>query len=196
MIPFGEDFKPSLNFRPYQAIIIVAIILFCGLMFIGPLLSGELPGIIILCGMIILLVALIIGLIWVSLYYESVIYHLNKTEMTWKRGVWFKKTGIVPYNRITNVDIVQGPIMRLFHISHLKIQTAGYSGDISSEISLQGIEDPEPLRALIMDFVRGRPSVAAVTGSELSGVSSDNTRQDMAALLAEVTAIRKLLEKK
>jgi hypothetical protein len=130
------------------------------------------------------------------LYDQSIAYHLNKTEITWKRGVWFRRTGIVPYNRITNVDIVQGPLMRLFHISNLKIQTAGASADGHPEISLVGIEEPESLRAFIMDFVRGNPSVAAVTGAENAGVSSNYTNSDMAALLKEVETIRKLLESK
>ena len=132
---------------------------------------------------------------WAGLYYHTVVYHLNKTEMTWKRGVWFRQTGIVPYNRITNVDIVQGPVMRLFQISNLTIQTAGYSGAGMPEIALKGIEDPESLRALIMDFVRTQPSVSAVTGTETAGVSFNANTED-SELFAEVKLIRKLLESK
>ncbi|MEM2082887.1 MAG: PH domain-containing protein [Nitrososphaerota archaeon] len=33
-------------------------------------------------------------------------YKLTEDEIIWKRGVWFKSTGIVPYNRITNIDVV------------------------------------------------------------------------------------------
>ena len=112
--------------------------------------------------------------------------------MTWKRGVWFRKTGIVPYNRITNVDIVQGPVMRMFGISNLKIETAGgNAGKSSAEIQLEGIADPEPLRAMIMDFVRGNAPSPAATGVDFGRRSAP---ADMQALLAEVTAIRKLLE--
>ena len=195
MVPFEEDFKPSLQYKPYLAITIVVTIIFFWLASVGTLYINEEIGIIPIAVTILFIVALIIALAWVVLYYQSVVYHLNKTEMTWKRGVWFRRTGIVPYNRITNVDIVQGPVMRLFHISNLKIQTAGSSGDGIPEISLEGIEEPEPLRALIMDFVRGQPSVAAVTGAETAGVPS-NTNPDMNALLEEVSEIRKLLESK
>lgn len=135
-------------------------------------------------------------LIWVPLYYKSIVYHLNDTEMSWKRGVWFKKTGIVPYNRITNVDISQGPVMRLFKISNLQIQTAGNSGGkAGSEISIIGVEDAEPLRAFIMDFVRGTAPVTAVTGGDDKAppLSSASTA-DLSQLLSEVEKIRKLLE--
>ena len=195
MVPFEKDFKPSLHYRPYLAITTVVTIVFIWFLSAGSLYASATTGIIPIAVTMLLIVVLLIALAWVVLYYQSVVYHLNKTEMTWKRGVWFRKTGIVPYNRITNVDIVQGPIMRLFHISNLKIQTAGSSGDGVPEIALEGIEDPEPLRALIMDFVRGHPSVAAVTGAENVGTSF-NTSPDMDALLREVSEIRKLLESK
>jgi membrane protein YdbS with pleckstrin-like domain len=55
-------------------------------------------------------------------------YELRDDEINWKRGVWFRTTGIVPYNRITNLDVRQGPFMRYLGISTLAIQTAGYSG--------------------------------------------------------------------
>lgn len=114
--------------------------------------------------------------------------------MTWRRGVFFRKTGIVPYNRITNVDIVQGPIMRLFGIFHLKIETAGGGASKSSaEIQIEGINDPEPFRQMIMDFVRGQKPAAATTGTEYTP-SAGNV--DMQALLKEVSAIRRLLEER
>ncbi len=200
MIQLGEDFKPSLKYKPYLALTTIAAIAFIWAICLGWVFIEGIFGTLITLAVVLLLIAcLIFGLVWVVLYYKSVVYHLNETEMTWKRGVWFRKTGIVPYNRITNVDIVQGPIMRLFGISNLKIQTAGYSGSNgSAEISLEGIEKPEPLRALIMDFVRGGAPSPAATGvavkTTVPGAASDNT--EMAALVAEVAAIRKLLEQR
>ena len=66
--------------------------------------------------------------------------------MRWKRGVIFRRTGIVPYNRITNIDIRQGPVMRALDISTLSIQTAGYSGQAQSEIRIEAIVHAEELR--------------------------------------------------
>jgi membrane protein YdbS with pleckstrin-like domain len=201
MVPFEEDFKPSLQYKPYLAITAVASIIFIWVCCAGWVFlideGDSLFSLISLAVVVLFVVALVFSLTWVVLYYQSVVYHLNKTEMTWRRGVWFRTTGIVPYNRITNVDIVQGPLMRLFHISDLKIQTAGSSApDGKSEIALIGIEDPEPLRALIMDFVRGHPSAAAATGAESTGIPPNYANPDMAVLLQEVSAIRRILESK
>ncbi|MDU9376656.1 hypothetical protein McpSp1_12800 [Methanocorpusculaceae archaeon Sp1] len=200
MIQLGEDFKPSLKYKPYLAIATVLLIAFIWALCLGWVFIGDVFGLgssIAIAAAVILIACLIFGLVWVVLYYKSVVYHLNETEMTWKRGVWFRKTGIVPYNRITNVDIVQGPVMRIFGISNLKIQTAGYSGtNGSAEISLEGIEEPEPLRALIMDFVRGTAPSPAATGGAPMVTAQPAANADMASLIAEVAAIRKLLEER
>lgn len=204
MIPFKEDFKPSTQYKPYLAIYTIAVtavlyIFTAGWLVFPIIMTGySVFGIGLIAVILILVIAFI--LIWVQLYYKSIVYHLNETEMTWKRGVWFRKTGIVPYNRITNIDISQGPAMRLFKISNLQIQTAGSSGNkTNSEISIIGVEDAEPLRAFIMDFVRGMPPVTAVTGGEESGRPSVSqsgaiSSSDMSALISEVKTIRQLLE--
>ena len=192
MVTLNEDFKPDGKYTGYLLLATLALIVViwaacCAWMFVDSIFT-----ILIVIGLAVLGVCVVFACIWAPLYYKSVVYHLNDTEMTWKRGVFFRKTGIVPYNRITNVDIVQGPVMRLFGISHLKIETAGGGASKSSaEIQLEGISDPEPLRQLIMDFVRGQKPAAAATGTEYKSWNAD-----LQALLEEVAAIRRLLEER
>ena len=192
MVTLNEDFKPDGKYTGYLLLATLALIVIiwaacCAWMFVDSIFT-----ILIVIGLAVLGVCVVFACIWAPLYYKSVVYHLNDTEMTWKRGVFFRKTGIVPYNRITNVDIVQGPVMRLFGISHLKIETAGGGASKSSaEIQLEGISDPEPLRQLIMDFVRGQKPAAAATGTEYKSQNAD-----LQALLEEVAAIRRLLEER
>ena len=116
-------------------------------------------------------------------------YKLTGSEMTWKRGVWFRNTGVVPYNRVTNVDVKQGPLSRMLGIGSLHIQTAGYSGPNarSSEITIDGIRNFEELQDTIMGLVRGGKPVAAETFDE---------KDPDTAILAELRKIRHLLEKK
>ena len=123
---------------------------------------------------------------WIPRYYDTIVYKLTENEIVWRRGVWFKNTGIVPYNRITNIDIGQGPISRMLGIATLKIQTAGYSGQARPEIKIEGIEQFEELRELIMGFVKGKKPVAVETYEE------ENI--DL-KILNELVKIRKLLEK-
>ena len=129
--------------------------------------------------------------IWIPLYHKSIVYHLSPTEISWNRGVWFRQTGIVPFSRITNIDLQQGPLMRLFGFSSLRIQTAGYSAQASAEIRITGIEDPEPLRDLIMGYVRTIPPAATegATGYIIPGAGSTEE------IIRELREIKSLLEK-
>lgn len=139
---------------------------------------------------IIILPIVILTLYWIPRYYKTILYHFTNTEIVWKRGVWFQKTGIVPYNRITNVDIEQGPISRMLKIASLKVQTAGYSAPSGagsvSEIAILGVENSEELHDVIMQSVRGHKPVAVET-YEKEDISSK--------MLGELVKIRQLLEK-
>jgi len=199
-IDADKDFGPAPSYRPYLMLLTVAVwiviwLATCFWVFFIPI-SGPngIPEIARYVTVLVLVIGLVFVILWSFLYVQTVVYHLNATEVTWKRGVWFHSTGIVPYNRITDISIVQGPIMRLFGISHLKIQTAG-GGTAKGvpEIQIEGQCRAEDLRTLIMNYVRGHTDVgAAVTGVDESATLTNTA--DTAALLAEVREIRKLLE--
>jgi membrane protein YdbS with pleckstrin-like domain len=137
----------------------------------------------------------VLFIIWTRLYYDSMWYELHGDEMRWKRGVIFRRTGIVPYNRITNIDIRQGPVMRAFHISTLSIQTAGYSGKAQAEIRIEAIVHAEELRELIRTMVRVS-SGGDGTGTGGAVPARVIAPADLQQVLDEMRAIRALLEKK
>jgi len=127
IFPLNTLFKPSVALTTWfivDFILVIVLILSCTIV---PVIITSEPDWIItgitLTGALILIV---IFVAWVRLYYVSMWYELRDDEMSWKRGVWFRRTGIVPYNRITNLDVIQGPVMRRLGISTLSIQTAGY----------------------------------------------------------------------
>jgi membrane protein YdbS with pleckstrin-like domain len=181
----GEEFKPVPAYRTYlytSLLIFVVVLILPWLIptiIFAPLAVGL--------GLTIPLLAIIIFVAWwIPLYCESITYRLTPTEITWERGVWFRQTGIVPYNRITNVDIFQGPLMRFFSFSAVRVQTAGYSAQARAEIVLNGIADPKDLQETIMGLVRKMGSIA--TEGEPERVA------DLGAVVAELRAIRNLLE--
>lgn len=143
----------------------------------------------------IVIAVVILYLIWVKLYYDSMWYELHDDEMRWKRGVIFRSTGIVPYNRITNIDIRQGPVMRVLGISTVSVQTAGYSGAAIPEIRIEAIIYADELRELIRSLVRNCSAVSDGTGTgkpEKSGLPSSVHQQ----MLEELKSIHALLEKR
>ncbi len=183
----GEEFKPAPQFKKlYYIYLVLAIFLGILTWYIPVALFAEFSVTLILS--VVIIPALIFTAYWIPKYYDSMFYRLTENEIVWRRGVWFKKTGIVPYNRITNIDIVQGPISRRLRMASLKIQTAGYSvsgAGGSAEIRIEGVEEFEELRELIMGFVRGRKPMAVETYGEDSNLK----------ILNELVRIRELLEK-
>lgn len=155
----GEPFKPVPQFRSYlYASLILAVVVFV-LPWLAPIvIFSRLP--VALAFAVPVLAIVVFVAYWIPLYHESIVYRLTVTEVTWQRGVWFRQTGIVPYNRITNVDITQGPLMRFFSFSAVRVQTAGYSAQAQAEIVINGIADPRDLQEKIMNFVRTTGPVA------------------------------------
>jgi len=156
---------------------------------IPAIIASGFDGIVIGITCIGVLVLLVIFGSWTRLYYVSMWYEMKEDEMGWKRGVWFRRTGIVPYNRITNLDIIQGPVMRLLGISTLSIQTAGYSGQAVPEIRIEGIEHAEELRELIRSLVRQSAAHDDGSGGSIPVAVSGDQK-----IVEELIKIRMLLE--
>jgi len=198
--PRNTPFKPSAAFIPWFIIdfgLFVLLILACTLL---PMwLSGPFDLPVTLAILACLVVITVIFVAWTRLYYATMAYELHDDELRWRRGVWFRTTGIVPYNRITNLDLKQGPVMRWLNISTISIQTAGYSGQAVPEIRIEAIEHAEELRELLRSFVRRCSAGGDGTGT---GVNSRQQVPDAPVasigtsmlILDELRRIRILLE--
>jgi len=184
-IKIGEEFKPSPKMKTLYYLYFIFAAIPGILSWFIPLILFAPPGVALLFLMIILPILIFIAY-WIPKYYDSIIYRFTENEIIGKRGVWFKRTGIVPYHRITNIDVVQGPIARKFGLASLRIQTAGYSRVAASEMSIDGVEHYEDLRTIIMDFVR--------RGGE--AIEEKPREEDInQKILSELMRIREILEK-
>ena len=141
------------------------------------------------------IVAAAVTLYWIPRFHASIAYVLGDDDITVTRGVWWKTKSVVPYNRITNVSIYQGPISRSIGIGKLAIQTAGFSGTTSSghklaEAELIGIRNFEEIKDHIMNLVKGiRPQAVE---AEAEAQPSRGLDEQM---LEELRRIRKAVEK-
>ena len=140
-----------------------------------------------------ILIAAVVTLYWIPKFYSSITYTLGDDKITVTKGVWWKTKSFVPYNRITNINIYQGPISRRFGLGKLSIQTAGFSGTSSSgakvaEAVIFGVKNFEEIKDIIINFVRGMKPEAIEAEVE----SSKDLNQQ---ILTELRRIRKVLEK-
>lgn len=197
--PRNVPFKPSAAFIPWfiiDFILLMVLILACTVL---PMwLSGPFDPLVALAVLATIIVIAAIFVVWTRLYYATMAYELHGDELRWKRGVWFRTTGIVPYNRITNLDLRQGPVMRWLGISSISIQTAGYSGQAVPEIRIEAIEHAEELRELLRSSVRSCSASGDGTGSGSSRVPVADVPVASVGtsmlILDELKKIRMLLE--
>jgi len=79
-------------------------------------------------------------------------YRLEGDTLRVDGGVFFLFRKSIPLERITDVALVQGPILRFFNIWALSIQTAGSP---HPEAALYGVREPEKVRELILARRKG-----------------------------------------
>lgn len=77
---------------------------------------------------------------------EALRYWLDGTTLRVDQGVYFLKRKAIPLDRVTDVVLVQGPLMRRCDIWALHIQTAGMGGQAVAEAILYGVNHPEEIR--------------------------------------------------
>jgi len=66
-----------------------------------------------------------------------------------KKGIFIRVEKTIPLEKITDMGMVQGPIMRFFDVHTLTVETAGQSG-VGSLVSLTGIVDAKAFREAVL----------------------------------------------
>lgn len=80
---------------------------------------------------------------------EALHYWLDGGTLRVDQGVFFLKRKAIPLDRVTDVVLAQGPLMKFCGIWELRVQTAG-TGQSVPEATLYGIADPEAVRDMLM----------------------------------------------
>jgi len=132
---------------------------------------------------------------WIPAYFSRLAYSIEDDCVRGKKGVFFRKNTTVPYTKITNVDVTQGPLQRMFEIGTLHVQTAGAAGaqGYAAELKIEGIKDFESLRETIIEKVKGFTLKNKIEPSAVQ--EADEKSLVFIAMLDELKAIRKNLEK-
>ena len=190
-VRIGEKFKPSPRFkRLYYIYLLIAFLLGVLTWYVPTLILA--PPVVKIAVTIPVFAVLSFTALWIPRYYETIVYRLSEDEAHSRRGVWFKHSTVVPYNRITNIDVSQGPISRRLGIGTLKIQTAGYSGSVRAEMMIEGIEHFEELKNVMVSLVERKKPESVETYEEETRLSREDIN---VKILNELERIRRLLEK-
>ena len=197
MRPQHEWFKPEQLPRyyfAYEAIALAVVLAVVGILAATGILTAMNPLVPLIAGAIVLVV---FGYLtwWIPAFYRTAGYRFTTDEVEYRRGVFFQQKTTVPYNRITNVGISQGPIERLVTAGAVGIHTAGYGGQMGAELTIGGVTDFEDIQEQILDRVRERPGTATAGDEHVDVAPANETpADDSGAMLGELRRIRELLE--
>ena len=85
-------------------------------------------------------------------------YVIGERSLRVREGAWVNREVTLSYANVQNVEVVQGPIERLFGFQSLKVSTAGGGeerpGQTGHGASLYGLEQAEQIRQLILERMK------------------------------------------
>jgi putative membrane protein len=113
------------------------------------LLNGALIMTASIVGIVLLPFWFIFGWMVTGQYLKSHRCTLTNRSLKLARGVFVKVEKTIPLDRITDLGLVQGPIMRLFDIEALSVETAGQSSQ-GALVQLAGIKDGQAFRDAVL----------------------------------------------
>ena len=118
-----------------------------------------------------------VGQWWARHYFAKLECHLGEKALRYRKGIIVQVEKTIPLENIQDVTFIEGPLLRHFHLSTLKFETAGHAQGHSGHMELTGIIDAHQFRNDILaarDALKrhGQPALpaAADAGAEALAV--------------------------
>ncbi len=163
----------------------------------------SIPGYyrLVVCGFLFITVVgiLLIPFWWAMSFWYGAEYlrrasaKLTANALETKMGVFFRKESTIPLNRITDLRLHDGPLMRHYGLRGLKVETAGSSGGQygNSEGNLIGVVDAEAFRNAVL--TQRQRVIEAESGRSPAPTANATTAADSAASGSVLVEIRDIL---
>ncbi|MCZ6705579.1 MAG: PH domain-containing protein [Bacteroidetes bacterium] len=113
------------------------------------LLTGVWILLVSVVGIPLLIFWWILGMYITGRYLERIECLLTEKSLIVRKGIFVRVEKTVPLEKITDLGMVQGPIMRYLNVEKVTIETAGQSAE-GALISLTGIVDAENFRKQVL----------------------------------------------
>jgi uncharacterized membrane protein YdbT with pleckstrin-like domain len=135
---------------------------------------------------VVLIAPDVIAYVGLHLRYDTTWYVFTDRSLRIRRGIWMIRETTITFENVQNVEVAQGPVQRYFGIADVIIQTAGggaakktsHGGEKSSNAHvgiLQGLDNADAVRDLILDRVRRRRTAGLGDEHATTPVHTDHT---------------------
>lgn len=124
-----------------------------------------------------------VGQWWAQHYFAKLECHLGEKTLRFRKGILVQVEKTIPLENIQDVTFIEGPVLRRFHLSTLKFETAGHSVGQANDMHLTGIVNAHEYRNQIF-AARDALKQQAQRSSQLSGTVAQNDTQAAGQLAA------------
>ncbi len=129
----------------------------------------------------------IIAPFFINKYFERLECELTTRSLRFKKGFIVQVEKTIPLDKIQDLTFREGPLLKKFGLSILRVETAGNSASAAADLSLIGIIDAHEFRQMVFDQ---RDKVTDNTAS------SDSPSESMVDILSEIRDSIKSIEQK
>ena len=126
-----------------------------------------------------------LGQYYCKRYYENLVCTITERHLNFKKGVMFKVEKTIPLENIQDLTFLENPLLKIFNLRILKIETAGQSNPQGSDMKLIGILDTLEFKNKVL---RQRELLST---EALSSSKTDESIQDQ--VLNELKEIKNIL---
>lgn len=84
-------------------------------------------------------------------YFKRLECELSETNLRFKKGIILQVEKTIPLENIQDMTFIEGPLLRAFDLTIVKVETAGQSQHQANHMSLIGIIDSTVFRSLVLE---------------------------------------------
>lgn len=143
------------------------------------LIYGTLFSIVTIVGIVLLPIYLIVAPIIINKYFDRLSAELTTRALRFEKGVLFHVERTIPLDKIQDLTFKEGPLLKYFGLSILKVETAGGSGQGHADLTLIGIREASDFRSQVLE------QRDKVTDNKYSSSASE-TEESTLAVLKEI----------
>lgn len=142
-------------------------------------------------GIVVIPFWLIFGRMYLNRYFNSLFCELTTRALKFKKGVLFQVERTIPLDKIQDLTFREGPLLRYFGLSILKVETAGQSVQGGTDMSLIGIVDAREFREQVIDQRDKITDLGPSSTKKISAPAGENSGETLKAILETLQRIEK-----
>ncbi len=155
------------------------------------LFNGSLLCVVTVIGIPFLPLWLLFGHYFTERYLQRMSCTLTDRSLKVTRGILVRQEKTVPLDKITDLGLIEGPIMRYMGLQAISVETAGQSGP-GALIQLVGIDGAREFRDTVL---RQRDAVVAGSPPALPEVATSGSTSDAQVLVEIRDALLRIEER-